>query len=87
MIYSMKNYMDLAGHSSYKIEEVEMVIYEWLKMERPDVTELNFTFVIPVCFLLIHTTLLSVRHINLLSNTTISLGYMIRLFSVIIRPY
>ena len=29
-MYSMTKYMDLAGHSSYKIEEVEMVIYEWL---------------------------------------------------------
>jgi len=36
---------------------------------------------------LIHTTLLSVIHTNLLYNTTISLGYMFRLFSVIIRLY
>lgn len=35
-MYSMTKYMDLAGHLSYKIEEVEMVIYEWLWMERPD---------------------------------------------------
>ena len=26
MMYSMSKYMDLAGHSSYKTEEVEMVI-------------------------------------------------------------
>ena len=37
--------------------------------------------------LFLHTTLLSVTHVNLLYNTTTSLGYMFRLFSVIIRPY
>ena len=35
-MYSITKYMDLAGRSSYKIEEVEMAIYEWLWMERPD---------------------------------------------------
>jgi hypothetical protein len=34
--------MDLAGNSSYKIEEVEMVIYEWRGL-MPAMTELlNF---------------------------------------------
>ena len=37
--------------------------------------------------LLIHTTCYQSYTPNLLYNTTISLGYMFRLFSVIIRPY
>jgi len=38
-------------------------------------------------FITSNTTLISVRHHDLLYNIIISLGYMFRLFSVIIRPY
>jgi len=51
------------------------------------IKEFHFLHVSSRCVLLIHTNLLSVLHTNLLYNTTISLAYMFRLFSVIIRPY
>ena len=41
----------------------------------------------PLTHFPLHTILLSVIHTKLLYSTTISLGYMFQLFSVIIRPY
>jgi hypothetical protein len=46
----------------------------------------NFKYVIPVCFTNTYNFYYQI-HTNLLYSTTISLGYMFRLFSVIIRPY
>ena len=45
-----------------------------------------FTFVIPVCFTNIYNFNINKTH-HLLYNIFISLGYMFRLFSVIITPY